>query len=203
MKQGAVRAITSLLVALSATACVPPSCIDRAFGLPKADGLLGLTTFSQPIEEPLETVDSDAAMHARFENSAHITVNTRGRMMVSRDDAWPVACPTMPADDVVEVTRYWQPVLDQMDEPRWEFRATSTPDIGGAAWRPDGPLLGLRFATSGKSVEVWWDGRSHLADSVRAKVLGTLELVCSASARARKYLLRDLPPQVTAQIECR
>jgi hypothetical protein len=192
-----------LLVALFATACVPPSCFDRSYGFPKRDGLLRLTSLSQPIEEPLETKDSSKPIHARFENGAYITVSTRGRMTVSRDVAWPEACPTMPADDIVELSRYWQPVLDRMDESNWEFRAMTTPDLSSDAWRPDGPLLELSFVTSGKSVQVWWDGRSQLADSIRAKVLGTLELVCSNSDRARKYLLRDLPPEVASQLVCR
>jgi hypothetical protein len=191
-----------LLVALVATACVPPSCFDRTYGFPKRDGLLRLTTLSQPIEGSLERKDL-TPMHHRFEKGAYITVNTAGRMTVSRDVAWPEACPTMSEDDLVAVSHHWQPVLDRMIEPRSEFRAMTDPDIGSADWRPDGPLLELQFGRSGKSILVLWDGRSHLADSVKARLMDTLERVCSSSERARKYLLRDLPREVAGELDCR
>jgi hypothetical protein len=202
-----VRTLSVLVVALFGTSCVvPPSCIDRVFGFskPNVEHLVTLTTFSEPIEEPPKRrYSTGIGMWERFERGASITIDARGSMAVSASNMWPERCPKMSQEDLVEVSRYWRPVIEQMVKPRTHFRVMANPDIGNDDWRPDGPLLSLSFGSaSGKNLGLLWDGRSSLPEDLDTAVIGTLEMVCSNSRLAKRYLLRDLPRQVASRLEC-
>lgn len=70
-------------------------------------------------------------------------------------------------------------------------------------WRPDGSLLSLSFGSaSRKNLRLMWDGESSLPEDLDGPVMALLEMVCSNSRLARRYLLRDLPRSVTSRLEC-
>jgi hypothetical protein len=203
-----VRILSFLVVALFGTSCVvPPSCIDRAFGAstPNDQHFATLTAYSEPIEEPLEgRYATGIGIWERFERGASITIDARGSMAVSALNMWPERCPRIAREDLAEVSRSWQPVLERMVTPRTDLRAMADPDTGNTDWRPDGPLLSLLFGSaSGQSLGLLWDGRSSLPKDLDTAVMGTLEMVCSSSRLAKKYLLRDLPREVASRLECR
>jgi len=80
----------------------------------------------------------------------------------------------------------------------------ANPYLGNEDWRPDGSLLELSFGSaSGKTLALLWDGQSSLPNDLDTAIMGTLEMVCSNSRLAKRYLFRDLPRQVTSRLECR
>jgi hypothetical protein len=138
-----------------------------------------------------------------FERGAHMTVDESGSTAVSTNSAWPQRCPRVSREDLDDVSRYWRPILEQLDElPTTYLRFMADPDIFNDGWRPDGPLLELSFGTPSESVGLLWDGKSSLPQSLDTAVMGTLEMFCSNSRLAEKYLLRDLPSQVASRLEC-
>jgi len=205
-----VRILSLLVVALCGTSCVlPPSCIHRVFGLPNAspnaEHFATLTVFAEPIEGPLKRrYSTGIGMWERFERGASITIDAGGSMAVSTLNMWPERCPRVPREDLVEVSGYWQSILQQMVMPHTDVVVMANPYRGDDDWRPDGPLLSLSFGSaSGKSLGLLWDGQVSLPGDLDTAVLGTLELVCSNSRLAKRYLFRDLPRQVTSRLECR
>ena len=196
-----------LVVALFATSCVvPPSCMDRAFGSPTPNSghFTTLTVYAEPIEEPPKrSGPTEIGMRERFERGASITVDEGGRMAVSSLNMWPESCPRISQEDLAEVSRSWHSVLEQRVRPHTDIRVMENPDTGNDGWRPDGPLLSLTFGpASGKSLGLLWDGQSSLPGDLDTAVMGTLEMVCSNSRPARRYLLRDLPRQVSSRLQC-
>lgn len=204
-----VRLLSLLVVALCGTSCVlPPSCIHQVFGLPSAspnaEHFATLTVYAEPIEEPVERRSSTSIrMSERFERGAYVTINARGRMAVSSLDLWPEKCPRIPQEDLVAVSQFWQPVLEGMVTPHTALQVMANPYTFNDDWRPDGSLVELSFgSTAGKSLGLLWDGRSSLPKDLDTAVMGILEMVCSNSRLAKRYLLRDLPRQVTSRLDC-
>ena len=206
-----MRTLPLLLVALFCTSCVPPSCLDQVYG-PSArryEHLLTLSTYSQPIEVPPTRPGSGRiGLPLLFKRGATVDIDTGGRMAASADHAWPERCPDLSQEDLVEISRDWQPILDEMETVSTDFRFMANPNVHEDDWRPDGPLLQLSFgstslqgSTSGRTIGLLWDFRSSLPKSFDTAVMGTLKVVCSNSRLARKYLLRDLPRSVFDQLE--
>jgi hypothetical protein len=208
-----------LLVALFASSCVVPlSCIDQVYG-PSArryEHLVTLRTYSEPIEPPKRLVEPPKklgqvgiGMWERFKYGATIRIDTGGRVNVSTDAAWPERCPDLSQEDLVEISRNWQPILDQMALRHTDLRLMANADVHKDDWRPDGPLLELSFgstspkgSTSTKTIGLLWDFWSSPPKDLYTAVMATLEVICSESRLARKYLLRDLPRPVFDQLEC-
>jgi len=202
-----MRILSLLVVALFGTSCVPPSCMVRAYGpsTPNDEHFARVTVFAEPIEGPLKRrYSTGIGMWERFERGASIHIDAGGSMAVSTLNMWPERCPRIPRDDLAEVSRSWQTVLQQTDLPRTGIEVMANPYMGDEDWRPDGPLLSLSFGpASGKNFGLLWDGRSSLPRDLDTAVMGTLEMVCSNSRLAKRYLFRDLPRQVTSRLECR
>jgi hypothetical protein len=73
----------------------------------------------------------------------------------------------------------------------------------GDDWRADGPVLWLSISSlSEKHLQLMWDGQLSLPKELDIAVIGTLEMVCSNSRLAKKYLLQGLPHQVASRLEC-
>lgn len=201
-----MKRLTLLVVALLGTSCVvPPSCIDRTFGSPRnVQHFAKLTVYSEPIDEPSESRDSTGiGMWERFERGASMTIDASGSMAVSALNMWPERCPKISQEDLVEVSGIWQPVLEPLVKSHTDLQVMANPFTGNDDWRPDGPLLSLSFrSASGKSLGLLWDGRASLQQDLDTAVMGTLEMACSNSRLAKRYLLRDLPRQVTSRLEC-
>lgn len=204
-----MRILSLVVVALCGTSCVlPPSCIHRVFGLPsaspKAQHFATLTVYAGPIEGTVESGNSTSVrMSERFERGALITINAKGRMAVSALDLWPERCPRISPEDLLAVSQDWQPVLERMVRPHTDLQVMANPYTFNDDWRPDGPLVALSFgSTAGKSLGLLWDGRSSLPEALDTAVMETLEMVCSNSRLAKRYLLRDLPRQVTSRLSC-
>lgn len=202
-----MRILSLLVVTLLTTSCVvPPSCIDRTFGFSTPnEPLARLTVYSEPIEGPLKRrYSTGVGMWERFERGTAITIDARGSMAVSSLKMWPESCPRISQEDLVELSQTWHPVLEQMVRPRTLFRVMGENQYTwNEDWRPDGPLLELSFgSTSGKTLGLMWDGRSSLPRDLDTAVMETLEVMCSTSRRAKRYLLRDLPRQVASRLEC-
>lgn len=204
-----VRILSLLVAALCGTSCViPPSCIDRVFGFPStspnAEHFATLTVFAEPSEGPVENRSSTSIpMLERFERGASITIDARGRMAVSSLDLWPERCPRIPQEDLLAVSQYWQPILERLVTPHTTLQVMANPYTFKDDWRPDGSVVALSFgSTAGKSLGLLWDGRSRLPKELDTAVMGTFELACSHSRLAKRYLLRDLPRQVTSRLNC-
>jgi hypothetical protein len=201
-----VKILSFFFVALSGISCVvPPSCIDRAFGSPANDEHFAtLTLFSEPVQEPVERRDSrNIAISERFERGASVRIDATGSMAVSALDMWPERCPTIPREDLTAVSRMWQPLLEQMALPHTDVRVIANPEVGNGNWHSGESLLSLSFgSTSGRSLGLLWDGESTLPEQLDTAVMATLEMVCSNSRLAKRYLLRDLSRQVVSRLEC-
>lgn len=131
-----------------------------------------------------------------------MTIDGKGGMTVSALDSWPERCLKVSQEDLAEVSRYWRPFLEKTVRSRTTVQVMADPYTGDD-WRAYGPLLSLSFgSTSEKVIELLWDGHLSLPEELDTAVIGTLELVCSNSRLARKYLLRDLPQQVASRLEC-
>ena len=198
------KLLCAITVALFATSCITPRCIPSVFGRPSpTKALLVLTVHSEPLEEPRgEPYPNGYMMRQLFERGAAIRLDTDGGMTVSRLDMWPERCLTISRENLAQVVETWQPFLDQLSRARTDIRALADPVLNDD-WRPDGPVLSLSFGSgSERLVHFLWDGRSSLPPELETAVVGTLETVCSNSRRAKKYLLRDLPEQVAARLDC-
>lgn len=198
-----MRVLSVLIVAFLGISCVPPTCLKRTFGA-RHEHFVSITLFSVPIEEPKRRYSAGIGMWERFEYGASITIDARGSMAVSTLSMWPRSCPRVPQEDLGEVSRYWQPILEQMATPYTAVQVMANPYLGNDDWHPDGSLLELTFGSaSGKTLALLWDGQSSLPGDLDAAVMGTLEMVCSNSRLAKRYLFRDLPGEVTSRLECR
>lgn len=197
------KLLCALTGSLLATSCVvPPKCIPRTFGKPSPKrSLVSIELYSKPVEEN-RIQPNGFTMRQLFERGTAIRLDVDGAMTVSALNMWPESCPTIPREELTRVERSWQPFLDQMTRARTDIRALADPDLDDT-WRPGGPVLSLSFgSTSERRVQLLWDGRSSLPPDLETAVIGTLETMCSNSRRARKYLLRDLPQQVTGRLDC-
>ena len=192
------RILSLLLVAVFSTSCVPPTCLDLALASrpPKSEPIVLLTIYaepikrrySEPIRKPAERRHSDGiGMWRRFERGAAMSVNTKERMTVSFLNMWPERCPSVSQEDLAEVSRYWQPVVEQVFGPRTRIMMMRNPYTWSDDWVPDGPYVELTYGTvSGESVALMWDGESALPEELDVAVMGTLET--------------DLFPQSTGQV---
>lgn len=213
MREAWSRILPALVVVIFGTSCVPPSCFDQAYGSssPNDKALVVLTLFSEPIPGA-----TGPAMWQRFESGASITIRQTGRMAVSTLSMWPQQCPTVPEEDLLEVSRVWEPVVQKW-EPTLRKMAENSPYpsmkqapihrlakpfTGMEGWEADGPLveLSLQFP-SGKTLQLLWDG-TPLPPDLDTSVMSTLEIACSNSRLARKYLAGGLPPQVSSRLKC-
>lgn len=200
-----LRFLLLLVVALHVMSCVPPSCYPQVYGTSsrQIQHLVGVSVYSEPAEEPLERLyEAGVGMLERFERYARVDIDQKGRMAVYGLSVWPERCPRIPQDELAEVSRAWQPILDQLARPRTYFESMANPYTGDD-WRAEGPHLEITFGSvSEKTLELMWDGRSSLPEELDIAVIATLEMVCSNSRLAKKYLLRDLPQQVATRLEC-
>lgn len=202
--KGPTRVGALLSVALCATSCLPPTCAHRVFGPPNSSPNAGhfatLTLYSGPVEGSLGRPPPGDPLGERLERAAFITIDGRGSMAVSKSDLWPRSCPTISRQELAAVSRHWQPVLERIVTPHTDEQVMANATTG----RPDGPLLSLQFGPqSGKNLGVLWDGESLLSQELETAVMATLEMMCSNSRLAKRYLLHDLPRQLADRLECR
>jgi hypothetical protein len=204
------------LVALLATSCVvPPSCVDQAFDYPppRHDHFATVTTYADPVDEapdcrlPSGTCTwSGGGTGLRpsewYQRTAGMSVDAGGRMSVRNLGDYKSCLRVSPAD-LDAVSSRWRPILEHSPKDKTQFRFMANPEVFTDEWRPDGPLVEVSFGSpAGESVGLMWDGRTSLPASLDTAVMATLELFCSSSRRADKYLLRDLPQQVARRLEC-
>lgn len=201
-----MRILSLVVVALFGTSCVPPSCLDRTYlpVTPRPEHFASITIYAEPIEGPLERrYSTGIGMLERFERGASMNIDARGSMAVSGLNMWPQKCPRIPQEDLVAVSRSWQPILERMPAPHIGLQVMANPITDNEDWRPDGSLLSLSFGSaSRKNLRLMWDGESSLPEDLDGPVMALLEMVCSNSRLARRYLLRDLPRSVTSRLEC-
>ena len=202
------RLLSLLVAALCATSCLPPKCVDRVFGPPgesrRGEHLATLALYAEPVEGAVATTGPAGTDPGDlYRRVTRITTDVEGDMAVSPRDPWPRSCPRIPAAALADVSRAWQPLLDEAPAPRTALQLMANAADGGDR-RPDGPLLSLTVGpTTGKRVDILWDGRSRLPDALDAAILVTLDTFCSHSRAAKRSLLRDLPRQVAERLECR
>ena len=123
-------------------------------------------------------------------------------MTVSALNFWPERCVAISQEDLAEVSRYWQPFLEKVVRSHTTVQVMVNPYTGDD-WRAYGPLLSLSFgSTSEKNVGILWDGQLSLLKDLDTAVIATLEMVCSNSRLAKRYLLRDLFQPVASRLEC-
>ena len=205
MRIAAVRVIFLLFVGLLAGSCVSPSCVARAFVEPPPNPrqFATITVYSNPIEFPKSRYSMGLILWGQFERGATISIDSAGRLNVMDGGYWPRHCATISEEELSELSREVQPVLDQLFRLPTVFQALVNPYRGSDDWRPDGPILDISFAAFGKQAEVFWDGRSRLTPEIEIAVMRTLEVACVNNGVARKYLVRNLPPEVSRRLECR
>lgn len=194
-----------LVVTLGVISCGSPTCIGHTYGLsvePRVH-FATVTVYSEPLEEPLEGLDeTGVGLWERFERSDKMTVYAKGGMAVS-DGTWPERCPRIPQEDLAEASQHWQHFLEHLPRDRASSLQVMVNPYTGDDWRADGPLLSLQFGSaSGKSFGLLWDYRLSLPKDLDTAVIATLELVCSNSRLAQKYLRQGLPQQVGNRLEC-
>ena len=196
-----------LVVTLQVMSCVPPSCYPEVYGIPSLsrqnEHFVTVRVYSDPIEEPLKrTSEIRVRMWERFKREASIDIDNKGHAAVFAWSDLPSSCPRISQDDLAEVSRAWQPILDRLVRDRTTLQVMANPYTGDD-WRADGPHLAITFGSvSEKTFELMWDGQSSLPEELDIAVIATLEMVCSNSRLAKKYLLRDLPQQVASRLEC-
>ena len=141
-------------------------------------------------------------MWERFERGEVIRIDAKGGMTVSTLNFWPERCVAISQEDLAEVSRSWQPFLEKVVRPRTTLQVM-VHSYTGDDWRAYGPVLELLYGSpSEKTVGILWDGQLSLPKEIDTAVMATLELVCSNSRLAKRYLLRDLPQQVASRLEC-
>jgi hypothetical protein len=201
----AVRMLSILVATLCGTSCVPPSCIDRStFSYSPAPKKLVvlLDLFAKPIKDPKTRYSTGVGMWELYASGASIEIHDNGKMEIATLSKWPQSCTKISQDDLDRVSRYWEPVLKRLPRPHCDLLMMPNPPTGKKDWRPDGPMVELWFgSTSGQSVWVLWDGQSTLPKDLDSAVMGTLELMRSKNGLAKKYLSRNLPPQVSHRLE--
>ncbi len=199
-----LRFLLLLVVTLGVISCGSPTCIGHTYGLSVGPRVhfATVTVYSKPVEEPLERLyETGVGMWERFERSDSITIYAKGGMTVS-DGIWPERCPRISQEDLAEASQHWQTFLEHLPRDRASLQVMVNPYTGDD-WRAVGPLLSLEFGpASGKSVGLLWDYQLSLPEEFDTAVIGTLELACSNSRLAKKYLLRGLPQQVASRLEC-
>ena len=201
-----MKVLLSLAVTLLATSCVvPPSCLSRHRGAStRRNGHFAtVTVFSKPVEEPLKRrYPTGVGMWERFERGEVIRIDAKGGMTVSASNFWPERCLAISQEDLAEISGQWKPFLERVVRSQTTVQVMANP-YAGDDWRAYGPLLSISFgSTSGKHVGILWDGQLSLPKELDDAVMGTLEVVCSNSRLAKRYLLRDLPQQIASRLEC-
>jgi hypothetical protein len=96
-----VRIILLLFVALFASSCVRPSCASWAYGGgPRTDRehFATIQVYSKPIQDPAKRYSTGMGLRGQFEQGASFTIDSDGRMKVTRLDVWPRHCPRGAAD---------------------------------------------------------------------------------------------------------
>lgn len=200
-----MRILSLLVVALFGTSCfVPPSCFDRTFhrSAPDHKYFIGLTVYAKPIAEPKRRYAAGFGMWELFASGASIDIDSGGTIAVKKLNMVPRSCTGIAQQDLTEVAGYWDRVLEPMVRHQTTLIVMPNPPTGKEDWRPDGPLLSFSIVSaSGKIVQLLWDGQSRLPQDLDRAVMGTLELMYSKNRLAKRYLLRDLPPQATSRLE--
>lgn len=199
------RFLLLIVATLHMMSCVPPSCYSRVYGTSSRQMKLyaRVEVYAEPVEEPRKgTSEMPVGIWERFKRRASIDIEEKGRMAVFGLSSWPERCPRIPQDELAEASQHWQLFLERPIGDRTLLQVMAIPYTGDD-WRAVGPLLYLEFGSaSGRSVGLLWDYQSSLPEELDTVVIGTLELACSNSRLAKKYLLRDLPPQVGSRLEC-
>lgn len=201
-----MRFLVSLAVALTASSCfVPPSCLSRQRGAaPARNGhLVTVTVFAEPVAEPLKRrYAAGVGMWERFERGESITIDARGGMTVATLSSWPDRCLRISREDLADLSRAWQPIVERLVRPRTDIQVMTHP-FTGDDWRAYSTLVSLSFGSpSDKTFGLLWDGQLSLPEELDTALMATLEAVCSNSRLAKKYLLRDLPSQVAGRLAC-
>lgn len=199
MRKRWLSIVASLIIVVSGTSCVPPSCFDLHYGFSSGNdkAFVALTVFSEPIKGSFGSFIPN-----RFANGASMNIGASGRMTVSGLDMWPRHCPTIPREDLAEVMRAWEPILRRLTRSETRIQMMANKYTGRDDWHPDGPLLSLTLMSGGKRVDLLWDGSTPLSPDFDLAVMSTLEVVCSNSRPATRSLIRNLPRQVTNRLEC-
>ena len=198
------RLVPLLLLFHFAVSCGSPSCLDLTY-LPNEKPLVWMILFSDPMLESGNSSAPRVSGWDSFQRASRIVIYDNGRMMVSSLNSWGESCPTVSQADLIELSEIWAPLFRKVRgvplSPA-QIRMMADPDTWRADWRPDGPLIELRLNSPfGKNVAILWDG-SPLSTTIGSPVIRTLEIACSTSPRARKYLVRDLPQQVSSVLKC-
>ncbi len=182
-------------------------CLDRKRGAStrRNKHFVTITVCSAPVEGRLLR-RKDQAMPwpgGWFENGKIIRIDANGGMTVSALDLWPERCLTVDEEELARVSRYWQPFLDRTSQRSRRFiQIMKDPYLGDDNWEADRPLLSLSFGAPGEHVEIFWDGLLSLPPDLDLAVMGTLEMVCSATGKGKKNPLRGLDDQVTRWLQC-
>ena len=161
--------------------------------------------FSEPLARPFGSYPRGFGPSVWFGHSASIVVDDRGGMYTTDGSTdrsnWPEGCVSVPAEELAAVSRSWAPVIERAGGRTMPLHRMEHP-YTGEDWRPYGPFISLSFGSAESRFGLLWDGQSYLAEDLDAAVMRTLEMVCSNGRNARKILLRDLPAQVVARLEC-
>ena len=196
--------VIPLFLVLFATSClVPhPSCI-RTVDTPIRETFVTLHVFSDPIEKA-EGQRTAHPVPGQFKYAAVIGIDIaadgKGRLSVQTMGARYLSCSRIAAEDLAELSRFWQAVLDRSPTPNPKFQVMTNPYTDN--WRPDGPLISLSFGSPlSDNVGLLWDGRSTLPEGLDTAVMATLELICSSNRMARDQLLHGLP-QLRGRLGC-
>jgi hypothetical protein len=204
-----LRLAFSTVVALGLSSCVTPTCWKYLLVGMNSQHLASVSIFSEPLQSPALDPSRFGFLHVWFGHQANIVVHDRGGMMTTDESSWPEGCGNVPAEELAAVSRSWASVIerrratgsggsagDRMTLDRMDHLYT------GEDWRPYGPLISISFGRAESGFGLLWDGQAYLAEDLDAAVMRTLEMVCSNGRNARRILLRDLPPQVVARLEC-
>jgi hypothetical protein len=203
-----MRTICLLVAALFGISCyVPPSCFDRTFhpSAPEHKYFVGVRVYAGPIAEPKRRYSTGIGMWERFERGDSMEIAAGGTMAVGTLHPRPRTCPRVAREEVVELSRIWDTILEPLRR-RENFLMVmpGNPYTWKDEWRPDGPLVEVSVVSpSGKNLGLMWDGRTRLSKSLDDAVMGTLEVFCSNSRLAERYLRRDLPQETSSRLQCK
>jgi hypothetical protein len=203
-----VRLAFSTVATLVLSSCVTPICWKHTFGATNSQLFASIDILSEPLQSP--ALDpSRFGWGVWFGHKANIVVDDRGGKVTYDGSSWPEGCVTVSAEELAAVSRSWAPVLERVAEQmKRAGKRTMTSyrmehPLTDESWRPYGPVMSLSFGPpAGTSFRLVWDGQASLPEDIDAAVSRTLEMFCSKGRNARRILLRDLPQQVVARLEC-
>lgn len=187
------------------TACfVPPSCLSRQSGAAthRSQQFAQVIVHSKPLGE-IESAESiRPGLWRHFARSRVVVIDGRGGMTVSEDDFWPERCTKISPRELAIVSQDWQRVFARQVGQRTDQQFMSQP-FTGDGWKARTPILELSAGpASDKHLELLWDGRQRLPEELETAVISTLELICTHSRLAKKYLLEGLPEEVATRLDC-